>query len=153
MSNGNRTVLQSSLIVAKRSIAVVVACVAIGGTLLGGGSAAVSQPHLRSASGRGGHVVVVYTLGDQAPSKIVVASRRATGLGGAFLAKNVRLREPLPGTMRVRGDAYRARTRHTLPPGRYFVQVSAMALGLDCTPHKPCPARWSNVLPVRVTRP
>ena len=132
-----------------RSI-VFAAVVALGVVTTAG--AAVSQPHLRSASGRAGHVVVVYTLGDQAPSKIVVASRRATGPGGAFLAKNVRLREPLPATMRVRGDAYRARTRHTLAPGRYFVQVSAMALGLDCTPHKPCPVRWSNVLPVRVTR-
>jgi len=120
--------------------------------LLTTAAAAVSQPHLRSASGRGGHVVVVYTLGDQAPGKIVVATRRATGLGGALLAKNVRLREPMPATVRVRGDAYRARTRHTLPPGRYFVQVSATALMVDCSPKRPCVSRWSNVLPVRVTR-
>jgi hypothetical protein len=114
-------------------------------------SAAASQPHLLSASARSRHVVVTYTLGDQAPSKIVVATRPATGLGGQFLDRNVRLREPLSATVRANG-AYRMRTRHTLRPGRYYVQVSATVLGLDCTPHKPCPARWSNVLRVRVPR-
>lgn len=147
--------LQSNraMVIANRStVAAVAALLALGSGLLASAPAAVSQPHLRSARARSGHIVVVYTLGDQAPSRIVVATRRATGMGGGFLAKNVRLREPLPASVRVRGDAYRARTRQTVRPGRYFVQVSATALGLDCTPHKPCPTRWSNVLPVRVPK-
>jgi hypothetical protein len=137
----------------RRSIGALLAVSALSGlSFLASALAIVSQPHLRSARPQGGHIVVVYTLGDQAPSKIVVATRRATGMGGALLAKNVRLREPLPASIRVRGDAFRVRTRHTLRPGRYFVQVSATALVPGCTPHKPCPTRWSNVLPVRVTR-
>ncbi len=119
--------------------------------LLASATAAVSQPHLLSTRARAGHIVAVYTLGEQVPSRIVVASRRATGPEGNLLDKNVRLREPLSATTRVRGG-YRMRTRHTLRPGRYYVQVSATVLGLDCTPHKPCPARWSNILRVRVPR-
>jgi hypothetical protein len=128
-----------------------VAPAVLGLILLASVQAAVSQPHLRSARARAGHVVIVYTLGDQAPARIVAASRPATGLGGDFLAKNVRLREALSATTRANG-AYRMRTRHTLRPGRYYVHVSATALGLDCTPHKPCPAHWSNTLRVRVPR-
>ena len=124
----------------------------LGLSILTSAVGAVSQPHLRSARAQAGHVVVVYTLGDNAPLRIVVATRRITGKGGGFLAKNVRLRESLPVGVRVRGDAIRARTRQTLRPGRYFVQISARKLGLDCTPHKPCPTRWSNVLPVRVPK-
>ena len=147
-------VLQSRLVVVKRSIAALIACAAIGGTLLAGGSAAVSQPYLRSATSRARHVVVVYTMaiGDQAPSRIAVASRPATGRGGAFLDKNVLFREPLSATNRVGLSAYRMRTRHTLRPGRYYVQVSAMVIGLDCTPKKPCPTRWSNIRRVKVPR-
>jgi hypothetical protein len=48
---------------------------------------------------------------------------------------------------------YRARTRHTLPPGRYYVQVSGTVLITDCTPHKPCPIRWSNMRRVRIPSP
>lgn len=154
MSSENRTVLQSSRIVARRSIAALVTSAAIGGTLLAGGSAAVSQPYLRSATSRARHVVVVYTMaiGDQAPSQIAVASKPATGRGGSFLYKNVLFREALSATNRVGLNAYRMRTRHTLRPGRYYVQVSAMVLGLDCTPKKPCPTRWSNIRRVKVPR-
>ena len=134
-----------------RSTAVPIAASVLGLGLLTSAAAAVSQPHLRSASVRQGHVVVVYTLDEQLPSKIVVATHPTTGRDGDFLAKNVRLREPLSATTRVKG-AYRMRTRHTLRPGRYYVHVSATVLGLDCTAHKPCPAHWSNVLRVRVPR-
>jgi hypothetical protein len=119
--------------------------------LIASATAAVPQPHLRSARAAAGHIVVVYTLGDQAPSRIVIASRRATGPRGVLLSKNVRLSEPL-SSVGVQGGAYRARTRHALRPGRYFVQVSATELGLDCTPRRPCRTRWSNVLPARVPR-
>ena len=138
----------------RRSTAAPLAISAVLGlSILTSAVGAVSQPHLRSARAQAGHVVVVYTLGDNAPLRIVVATRRITGKGGGFPAKNVRLRESLPVGVRVRGDAIRARTRQTLRPGRYFVQISARKLGsLDCTPHKPCPTQWSNVLPVRVPK-
>jgi hypothetical protein len=48
---------------------------------------------------------------------------------------------------------YRWRTRHRVRPGRYYVQVSGIVLGLDCTPHKPCPIGWSNVPRVVVPPP
>ncbi|HUK93951.1 MAG TPA: hypothetical protein VLU96_02715 [Gaiellaceae bacterium] len=130
----------------RRAIAVL-----LGLGLVTSASAAASQPHLLSASARNRHIVVTYTLGDQAPSTIVVATRPATGAGGQFLDRNVRLREPLSATVRSNG-AYRMRTRHTLRVGWYYVQVSATVLGLDCTPRRPCPIHWSNTRRVRVTR-
>jgi hypothetical protein len=48
---------------------------------------------------------------------------------------------------------YRARTKHTLPPGRYWVKISARALVLDCLPLKPCKFSWSNERRVVVPRP
>ena len=42
-------------------------------------------------------------------------------------------------------NGYRMRTRHTLGTGRYYVQVSGVVVGLDCTPKKPCQTDWSNV--------
>jgi hypothetical protein len=112
--------------------------------------AASPVPNLRSASAKRGHVVVTFTLGDLAPGRIVVAVRRATAADGRLLAANVRLNEPLRSVRTATG--YRARTKHTLPRGRYYVQVSGTVIGLDCTPRKPCPSHWSNVRRVRIPR-
>jgi hypothetical protein len=134
------------------TFAIPVALVALGVGFLGSAPAAVSEPHLRSASASRGHIVVVMTYGELAPSKIVVATRPGTGRTGALLPKNVRLTEPIKLGSAVHGGGYRVRTRHTLRPGRYYVQVSASVIGVDCTPHKPCPTLWSNIRRVRVPR-
>jgi hypothetical protein len=110
--------------------------------------AAPTLPNLRSATARRGHVVVTFALGDLAPGRILVASRRAMMDNGRFVTANVRLNEPLRSVKTSTG--YRARARHTLPRGRYYVEVSGTVILQDCTPHKPCPMRWSNVLRVRV---
>jgi hypothetical protein len=89
-------------------------------------------------------VVVVYTLGDLIPSRLVVATRARTAPNGKFVQSNIRFSEPLGGS-KVAGNAYRVKTRHTLARGRYYVEVSGIMAGLDCTPKKPCPTVWSNV--------
>jgi hypothetical protein len=114
-------------------------------------TAAAPLPNLRSATAARGHVVVRFTVGELIPARIVVAVRGATTPNGRLLAANVRLNEPLRSVKTATG--YRARTRHTLPPGRYYVQVSGTVLVPDCTPHKPCPVRWSNVRRVRILSP
>jgi hypothetical protein len=130
----------------------VVALVALGAAIWSGISAATPQPYLRSVSAHHRHVVAVFTLGDLAPGKILVAVSRATGADGALLPQNVRLQEPLAHMTRVQGG-FRIQTRHTLRPRRYFVQVSGTVLGVDCTPRKPCPTDWSNVRRVIIPRP
>jgi hypothetical protein len=110
--------------------------------------AATPQPNLRTATAKRGHVVVTFTLGELAPGRILVASRRATLDNGKFLTSNVLVNEPLRPVKTVTG--YRARTRHTLPHGRYYLEVSGTVILPDCTPHKPCPSRWSNVRRVRI---
>jgi hypothetical protein len=124
------------------------ACAAVVGAT---GAAATPQPFLRSVGASRGHVVAVFTRGDLAPGKIVVAVRPGTGRDGSFLRQNVRLKEPIARETPLRGG-YRVRTRHTLRPGRYYVQVSGAVIGLDCTPVKPCPVRWSNIRRVAVRR-
>ena len=120
------------------------AAVALGAAAVTGVSAASSDlPYLRSASASKGHVIVVYRLGELLPGRIVVAVRPRTNARGALLKTNRRIDEPLRGTKIASG--LRARTRHTLAPGRYYVQVSGTVVGLDCLPKKPCPPRWSNV--------
>jgi hypothetical protein len=86
------------------------------------------------------------------PGRITVASRPATQLNGSFVAANIRIDEPLIPKPTAPGR-YRARTKHTLPPGRYWVKISARALVLDCLPLKPCKFSWSNVRRVVVPRP
>lgn len=109
---------------------------------------AATLPNLRSATVRRGHVVVRYTLGELAPGRVLVAKRRTTMDGGKFVTANVLVNEPLRSVKTSTG--YRARTRHTLPAGRYYVEVSGTVILQDCTPRKPCPSRWSNVRRVRV---
>jgi hypothetical protein len=111
---------------------------------------ASSAPVLRSATARNGHVLVRFTLNDFVPGRIVVAAKRATRPGGRFVAANIRLDEPLRSVKTLTG--YRARTRHALPRGTYYVEVSGIVIGTDCAPGKPCPSRWSNVRRVRIRR-
>jgi hypothetical protein len=123
---------------------VLVAAAALGAAIVTAGSAASSAPYLRSATAVHRHVVVVYALGDLIPSRLVVATRAQTAPNGKFLQSNIRFGEPLGGT-KIAGNAYRMKTRHTLARGRYYVEVSGTALGIDCTPKKPCQTNWSNV--------
>jgi len=102
---------------------------AAAGILLGSASAASSLPHLSSATSNRRHVVVTFTLGDLVPGQIVVASSPKTEPNGAFVKANVRLHEQLAAKKIATG--YRA-------------------IGLDCTPHKPCKTDWSNARRVTV---
>jgi hypothetical protein len=116
--------------------------------LLGSASAASSLPHLSSASSHRRHVVVTFALGDLAPGRLVVATSPKTEPNGAFVKANVRLDEQLKATKTATG--FRARTKHRLAKGRYWVEVSGLIVGVDCTPHKPCPQDWSNSRRVKV---
>jgi hypothetical protein len=123
--------------------------IALGAVLTAGATAASPSPFLRSAFASRRHVVVVYTLSpDLAPGRVLVASRPKTTLNGEFVGTNVRLSEALGGTRTSTG--YRMRTRHTLRPGLYYVEVSGTVIGLDCTPKKPCPTHWSNIRRIRI---
>ena len=126
-----------------KSSQVLLAAAALGAAFVTTVSAASSVPNLRSAVARNRHVVVVYSLGDLMPGRILVATRAQTAPNGKLLKANVRLNEQLTGTKVANG--YRIRTRHTLGTGRYYVQVSGVVVGLDCTPKKPCKTDWSNV--------
>jgi len=126
-----------------KSSQVLLAAAALGAAFVTTVSAASSVPNLRSAVARNRHVVVVYSLGDLLPGRILVATRAQTAPNGKLLKANVRLNEQLTGTKVANG--YRMRTRHTLGTGRYYAQVSGVVVGLDCTPKKPCQTDWSNV--------
>ncbi|MGZ4382701.1 MAG: hypothetical protein ACXVZ3_14910 [Gaiellaceae bacterium] len=115
---------------------------AVGTIALGSAAAATSLPHLNSAVSHRRHVVVTFTLGDLAPGHIVVASHPKTQPNGAFVKANVVLDEPLKATKTAHG--FRARTAHRLAKRRYWVEVSGVVVGVDCTPHKPCRTDWSN---------
>ena len=126
-----------------KSSQVLLAAAALGAAFVTTVSAASSVPNLHSAVARNRHVVVVYSLGELLPGHILVATRAQTAPNGKLLKANVRLNEQLTGTKVANG--YRMRTRHTLGTGRYYVQVSGVVVGLDCTPKKPCQTDWSNV--------
>jgi hypothetical protein len=115
---------------------------AVGTIVLGSAAAAAGLPHLSSATSHKRHVVVTFTLGDLAPGDIVVAKHRKTQPNGAFVKANIVLDEPLKPTKTATG--FRARTTHRLKKGRYWVEVSGVVIGVDCTPHKPCRTDWSN---------
>jgi hypothetical protein len=127
------------------------AVAALGAALLTGVSSASSLPYLRSVAARDGHVVAVFDSGDLAPLYVAVASSPRTAISGAFVRANVRFQEVI-GNPRHFGGSLVARSRHALPPGRYWVEVSARALDVDCLPLKPCFERWSNVRPLVVPR-
>jgi hypothetical protein len=126
-----------------KSSQVLVAAAALGAALVTAVSAASSVPYLRSATAANRHVIVVYSLGELVPGRLLVATRAQTQPNGRFVQSNIRVTEPLSGKKVATG--LRMRTRHALRPGRYYVQVSGTVLGLDCTPKKPCKTDWSNV--------
>ena len=135
----------------------VLALLALGAALLTGISAAASSPALLSTAASRGHVVAVFTFGpgettDTAPKHIAAATRTATQPNGAFVAANVRVQEPITTFTRT-PNGMRVRTLHKLRPGRYYVKVSAVAIGLDCTPKLPCKELWSNARRVVIPRP
>jgi hypothetical protein len=133
-----------------RKALAVLAALGAGG-LVSVSAAAGPAPFLRSATTQKRHVVVTFALDELVPGRITVASRPATQLNGSFVGANIRLDEPLIPKPTTPGR-YRARTKHTLPPGRYWVKISARALVLDCLPLKPCKWSWSNARGVRVKR-
>lgn len=121
---------------------------ALAAILVTGISAASPLPNLRSATVKRGHVVVTFTVGELRPGRILVAVRRKTAPSGRLVTANVRLNEPLRAVKTATG--YRASTRRAPSPGVYYVQVSGVVVGLDCTPRKPCRQDWSNVRRVRI---
>jgi len=134
-----------------RSRTALILIAAFGAIGIAGVSAGPPLPYLRSASVQRGHVVGVFVLGELAPGRISVAVRPGTAPNGAFLQANVRLQEQLRSQKTTGG--YRAKTRHVLPAGRYWVKVSGTVIALDCTAHKPCRTNWSNARRVVVPRP
>jgi hypothetical protein len=134
-----------------RSRITLAAVAALGAAGIATVSAAAPDPYLRSVAVKRSHVVAVFTLGELAPAHISVAARPGTSSNGAFLRANVRLEEQLRA--RKTNGGYRAQTKRTLSPGRYWVKVSGTVIGLDCTPHKPCKTTWSNARRVVVPRP
>jgi hypothetical protein len=128
---------------------------ALGAAFLTGMSAASSGTYLRSAAASRGHVVAVFTFGtdnDMTPGSIAVAAKSAIQADGSFVSTNVRVQEKMSTVTRVT-SGYRFRTQHKLRPGRYYVKVSGVVVGLDCTPHKPCNELWSNARRVVIPRP
>src|SRR5206468_2325792 len=93
------------------------------------------------------HVVVRVEVGDVRPTQLLVATSRAEDRNGALLAANVRLRETIKLPAGAEG-VVRWKSRKTLRPGIYFVQVGAVdTLGItDCpVSQRPCGEHWSNV--------
>jgi hypothetical protein len=103
-------------------------------------------PILRAASANHRHVVVTVSVGDLQPTELLVAKRRAVNAEGAFLRKNLRLQEAIHVPSSATG-VVRWKSRGTLAPGTYFVQVMAVATGgiTDCPrSQRNCNERWSN---------
>lgn len=123
-------------------VRVAAATVALGA--LAAGASASPLPYLRSVGSSNGHVVAVVAAGDLLPLRVAVASSPRTEPSGAFVPASVRFQEVVTGA-RPGPQGVRLRTRHTLPPGRYWVEVGARATDVDCLPLKPCLERWSNV--------
>jgi hypothetical protein len=120
------------------------AVVALGAALPVSVFGASPLPNLRSVGVSRGHVVAVFNVGDLTPLYVAVASSPRTEPNGAFVPSNLRFREII-GNPQPAGAGLTVRTRHTLSPGRYWVEVSARAVDVDCLPLKPCLERWSNV--------
>jgi hypothetical protein len=111
-------------------------------------------PILQSAAADHRHVVVTVSVGDMRLRQLLVAKRRVVGADGSFLASNVRLREaihlPASATRVVRW-----KSRGTLAPGAYFVQVMAIPTGglTDCPPKlRNCNEVWSSARRIVVAR-
>jgi hypothetical protein len=114
------------------------------------GSATGDQlPILRSATVDARHVVLQVAVADVRPVQLAVATRRAVDGNGALVAKNVRLRETIQLIPPVSTGVVRWRSRMTIAPGIYFVQVMAVESGgglTDCPKFlRNCLDHWSNV--------
>jgi hypothetical protein len=104
-------------------------------------------PILRSAVVVHRHVVVQVSVGDLQPVELAVATQRAVSANGAFLPRNVRLRESIRLPAAVSG-VVRWTSHDRLGPGTYFVQVMAVETGglTDCPKFlRNCHEHWSNV--------
>src|SRR6266700_8038903 len=87
---------------------------ALSATLILPSAVAGREPVLWSASQRGGHVVVTFSLGDLAPGELVVAtSPERNRVGG--LDAGIKLRERL--TLSSNARRLHWRSRHTLRRG------------------------------------
>jgi hypothetical protein len=121
----------------------------LGAAIVTGAAAASPGPDLLSATARNGHVSVTFSLGeDEAPGRIVVAVASPRRPDGPFAPGSVRVDERLQVTPDRGG--FRALTSKALRPGRYDVEISAVAIDLDCVPLKPCLQSWSNVRRVTI---
>jgi hypothetical protein len=132
---------------ARTSLAVVIVAVALAGVAPATGR---DLPLLRSASVDTRHVVLQVAVGDVRPVQLTVADRSDVGANGALLAKNVVRRETIKLAPAATSGVVRWKSRMTLAPGAYFVQVTAVdrSAGLiDCPPKlmRTCLDRWSNV--------
>jgi hypothetical protein len=110
-------------------------------------SAAPREPWLRTAASLHGHVVVTFTVGELRPGLIEVAVARATDFSGAFVHRNVRLREGVSSRPDPVTGLVRWRTKSTLPARAYYVEVSGFETDgvTDCLPQlRNCLEHWSN---------
>ena len=134
-------------------LAGVVVAVALGGVATATGK---ELPILRSATGDARHVVLQVAVGDVQPVQLTVATRRAVDASGALVAQNVRVREAIRLTPQASTGVVHWRSRTTLAPGTYFVQVTAVESGgglTDCPKFlRNCLDRWSNVRRIVVPR-
>jgi hypothetical protein len=115
--------------------------------------AASGAPVIRSLSQAHRHVVVTFTSADLQPWLIEVAVSRATDESGAFLSKNVRLRERITARADRATGVVRWRTTKALRPHLYYVEVAGIESGgvTDCLPQqRDCLVRWSVPRRVRV---
>jgi len=136
---------------ARTLLAAVVVVVAAGGVAQASG---VQTPVLLAAAATHRHVVVTVSVGDLRPTELLVARRRAVDEDGAFLRRNVRLEETIHLPASTTG-VVRWKSRGTLAPGTFFVQVLAVATGgvTDCPRFQPhCNEHWSSVRRIVVAR-
>lgn len=126
-----------------RAVAAIVGMIAL---LAAPTLAASGAPVLRSITQAHRHVVVTFTNADLQPWLIEVAVSRATDRSGAFLSKNVRLRERIRARPDPATGLVRWRTSTALRPHVYYVEVSGIESGgvTDCLPQQPeCLVHWS----------
>ena len=117
------------------------------------GLAASGAPVLHSVTQVHRHVIVRFTAPDLQPWLIEVAVSRAVDSDGAFLSKNVRLRERITTRPNPATGLVRWRTRKALPPRVYYVEVSGIETGgvTQCPPqHHNCLVHWSTARRLRV---
>ena len=131
---------------ARRLLAVVAVSVASAGVAPATG---MNLPFLRSASVSARHVVLLLAVDDVRPVQLTVAKRSDVGAGGALLASNVVRQETIRLVPGSSTGVVRWKSRMTLAPGAYFVQVKAVESGglTDCPPKlmRTCLDRWSNI--------